>query len=280
MLLTVKSFKHISISILARMGLLTTDHQLAFIFGVLGNIVSFLVFLAPVPTFYTIYKKKTAEGYQPIPYMVALSSAMMLLYYGLLKTNASMIISINGIGCAIEVIYLVLYIIYAPKREKVFTVKWIILLNLGGYCLIMALTNFLTGKSKRVTVMGWICAVYNVAVFASPLSIMRHVIRTKSVEHMPLFLSFFLMICAAMWFFYGIFLNDLYIALPNVFGFLFGVAQMILYVIYKNAKQEFEATEKQQTGDINPCLAENQLEIKEVRIIIAEKPVESEKNNP
>ena len=71
------------------------------------------------PTFYIIYKKKTAEGYQSIPYMVSLSSAMMLLYYGLLKTNANLIISINGIGCAIEVVYLVLYIIYAPKREKV-----------------------------------------------------------------------------------------------------------------------------------------------------------------
>lgn len=59
--------------------------------------------------------------------MVALSSAMMLLHYGLLKTsNATLIISINGIGSFIEVIYLVLYIIYAPKREKV---NFVILAN-------------------------------------------------------------------------------------------------------------------------------------------------------
>ncbi|XVF06508.1 hypothetical protein REPUB_Repub06bG0054300 [Reevesia pubescens] len=222
---------------------------LCFLFCV-GNIVSFLVFLAPVPTFYIIYKKKTAEGYQPIPYMVALSSAMMLLYYGLLKTNAILIITINGIGCAIEVTYLVLYIIYAPKRVKVSTVKWIILFNLGGYCLIMAITNLFIEKSKRVTVMGWICAVYNIAVFAAPLSIMRHVIRTKSVEHMPFFLSFFLTLCATMWFFYGIFVMDFYIALPNVLGFLLGIAQMILYVIYKSATKNVETTEKQQKGDI------------------------------
>ncbi|XVE62653.1 hypothetical protein DITRI_Ditri06bG0136200 [Diplodiscus trichospermus] len=271
------------------MGFLVPHHQLAFIFGILGNIVSFLVFLAPVPTFYIIYRKKTAEGYQSIPYMVALSSAMMLLYYGLLKTNASLIISINSIGCAIEIIYLALYILYAPKREKVFTVKWVILFNLGGFCLIMILANLFPGRSKRVTVMGWICAVYNVAVFASPLSIMRHVIRTKSVEHMPFFLSLFLTLCATMWFFYGIFVKDFFIALPNVLGFLFGIVQMILYVIYKNANKDAEKTEKQQNGDmelklssvgdVNPCLPETQLEIKEIRIIIAEKPVESEKNN-
>ncbi|XVF30924.1 hypothetical protein REPUB_Repub16aG0101100 [Reevesia pubescens] len=271
------------------MGFLIPHSQLALIFGVLGNIVSFLVFLAPVPTFYNIYQKNTAEGYQPIPYMVALSSAMMLLYYGILKTNANLIISINGIGCAIEVIYLVLYIIYSPKRVKVFTVKWIIIFNLGGYCLIMVVTNLLTGRFKRVTVMGWICAVYNIAVFASPLSIMSHVIRTKSVEHMSFSLSFFLTLCATMWFSYGFLVKDFYIALPNVLGFLLGIAQMILYVTYKNNNKDVEITEKQQKGDIetklssvedvNPCLADHQLEIKEIAVVIAEKPVESDKNN-
>ncbi|XVE90077.1 hypothetical protein DITRI_Ditri20bG0048100 [Diplodiscus trichospermus] len=270
------------------MGFLTY-HQLAFIFGLLGNIISFLVFLAPVPTFYTIYRKKTAEGYQSIPYMVALSSAMMLLYYGLLKTNATLIISINSIGCAIEVIYLVVYLIYATKRDKVFTLKSIIIFNIGGYSLIVLLTNFLAERSNRVNVMGWICAVYNVAVFASPLSIMRQVIRTRSVEHMPFFLSFFLTLCATMWFFYGLFVKDYYIALPNVLGFLLGIAQMILYVIYKNANKDVEITEKQKKGNIelnlssvedaNPCLADHQPEIKELTTIIAEKPVESDKNN-
>ncbi|XVE90076.1 hypothetical protein DITRI_Ditri20bG0048000 [Diplodiscus trichospermus] len=270
------------------MGFLTY-HQLAFIVGVLGNIISFLVFLAPVPTFYIIYKKKTAEGYQSIPYMVALSSSMMLLYYGLLKTNATLIISINSIGCAIEAIYLVLYLIYAPKRDKVFAVKWIVIFNLGGYSLIMLLTNFFTERSNRVTAMGWICAVYSVAVFASPLSIMRHVMRSKSVEHMPFLLSFFLTLCATMWFFYGLFVKDFYIALPNVLGFLLGIGQMTLYVIYKNANKNAEITEKLRKGntelnqssleDANPCLADDKPEIKELTTIIAEKPVQSNKNN-
>ncbi|OMO87820.1 SWEET sugar transporter [Corchorus olitorius] len=227
-----------------------TPHHLALIFGLLGNIVSFLVFLAPVPTFYTIYKKKTAEGYQSIPYIVALSSAMMLLYYGILKTNATLIITINIIGCVIEVTYLIIYIIYAPKKGKVFTVKMILLFNIGGYGLIMLFLNLLTKGHKRTTTMGWICAAYNLAVFAAPLSIMRHVIRTKSVEHMPFFLSFFLVLCATMWFFYGLFVKDPFIALPNVLGFLFGIAQMILYMVYKNAKKDVESEENLQKGDI------------------------------
>lgn len=71
------------------------------------------------PTFYQIYTKKSSDGFQSIPYSVALFSAALLLYYAFLKTNAYMIVSINGIGCVIESIYLFLYVLYASKKSKV-----------------------------------------------------------------------------------------------------------------------------------------------------------------
>ncbi|CAA0839328.1 Bidirectional sugar transporter SWEET9 [Striga hermonthica] len=215
-----------------------TSENLAFIFGLLGNIISFLVFLAPLPTFYTICKKKSSEGFQSIPYSVAFFSASLLLYYAVLKTNAYMIVSINAIGCVIEAIYLAIYIIYAPKNAKIFTIRFILLFNIGGIGLVAAVSLLAVEGPKRVSLVGWICAIINLAVFAAPLSIMRRVIRTKSVEFMPFTLSFFLTLCATMWFFYGFFVKDYYIALPNVLGFLFGIAQMILYLVYKNANKD------------------------------------------
>ncbi|XP_006443343.2 bidirectional sugar transporter SWEET9 [Citrus clementina] len=203
------------------MGILT-PHQLAFIFGLLGNIVSFLVFLAPVPTFLIIYKKKSSEGYHSIPYVIALSSATLLLYYGLLKSNAVLIITINSIGCVIEVIYLMLYLIYAPQKQKSFTIKLILVFNVGAFALMMVIVNFFVKGPNRVTAVGCVCAVYNVAVFSAPLSIM-----------------------VTINFFYGLFVKDMVIALPNVLGFLFGIAQMILYLVYKGKKGN-ESNQKQQ----------------------------------
>ncbi|KAK4482604.1 hypothetical protein RD792_009768 [Penstemon davidsonii] len=216
--------------------------ELAFIFGLMGNIVSFLVFLAPVPTFYKIYKKKSSEGFHAIPYSVAFFSASLLLYYAFLKKNEYMIISINGFGCFIETIYLLMYLIYAPKKNKISTVKLITIFNGGGLGLLMVVSLLVVHGTKRVSLVGWVCAIINVAVFAAPLSIMRQVIRTKSVEFMPFTLSFFLTLCATMWFFYGFFVRDYYIALPNVLGFLFGVTQMVLYFIYKNANKGHAGT--------------------------------------
>ncbi|KAH9728298.1 Bidirectional sugar transporter SWEET9 [Citrus sinensis] len=201
--------------------------------------------LDSTPTFLIIYKKKSSEGYHSIPYVIALSSAMLLLYYGLLKSNAVLIITINSIGCVIEVIYLMLYLIYAPQKQKSFTIKLILVFNVGAFALMMVIVNFFVKGPNRVTAVGCVCAVYNVAVFSAPLSIMRRVIKTKSVEYMPFSLSFFLTLCATMWFFYGLFVKDMVIALPNVLGFLFGIAQMILYLVYKG-KTGNESNQKQQ----------------------------------
>ncbi|KAL5704104.1 hypothetical protein ACHQM5_022577 [Ranunculus cassubicifolius] len=210
---------------------------LPFVFGILGNIVSFIVFLAPLPTFFRVYKRKDTEGFQSIPYVVALFSAMVWLYYAYLKPNGSMLLIINGFGCVIEILYIVVYLIYAPKTARVSTFKWLVLLNGVAFGAIVGFTYFLSKGKIRVTIVGWICCAFAVSVFVAPLSIIRQVLRTKSVEFMPITLSFFLTLSAVMWFCYGIFIKDLYVAIPNVLGFLFGVAQMVLYLMYRSSSK-------------------------------------------
>ncbi|CAN6372104.1 unnamed protein product [Urochloa humidicola] len=215
---------------------LSLDHPLAFTFGLLGNIISFMTYLAPLPTFYRIFKSKSTEGFQSVPYVVALFSSMLWIYYALLKSNEFLLITVNAAGCVIETIYIAIYLTYAPKKAKLFTAMILLLLNVGVFGLILLLTMLLAAGDKRAVLLGWVCVGFAVSVFVAPLSIIRKVVVTRSVEFMPFFLSLSLTVSAVIWFLYGLLIKDKYVALPNVIGFTFGVIQMGLYAFYRNAK--------------------------------------------
>ncbi|XP_057440442.1 bidirectional sugar transporter N3-like [Lotus japonicus] len=215
-----------------------SHNTLAFTFGMLGNVISFMVFLAPITTFYRIYKKKSTEGFQSLPYLVALFSSMLWLYYAMVKKDAFLLITINSFGCVIEIIYIILYMIYAPRDARNLTLKLFTAMNVGSFALILLVTHFAVHGPLRVQVLGWICVSIAVSVFAAPLSIVAQVVRTKSVEFMPFNLSFTLTLSATMWFGYGLFLKDICIALPNILGFGLGLIQMVLYAIYRNGNEK------------------------------------------
>ncbi|KAK7304269.1 hypothetical protein VNO77_45136 [Canavalia gladiata] len=241
-----------------------SHNTLAFIFGMLGNAISFLVFLAPISTFYRIYKKKSTENFQSLPYLVALFSCMLWLYYALLKKDAVLLITINSFGCVIEIIYIIMYIIYATKDARKLTIKLILAMNVGSSALILSVTEFAVHGPLRVQVLGWICVSVSVSVFAAPLSIVAQVVRTKSVEFMPFNLSFSLTLSAIMWFGYGLFLKDICIALPNVLGFVLGLLQMLLYIIYRKRNNKTNTKEMTQPEALKNIVVANPLATGEV----------------
>ncbi|CAM0952293.1 unnamed protein product [Alopecurus aequalis] len=214
-------------------GLFSMVHPWASAFGILGNIISFLVFLAPMPTFLRVYRKKSTEGFSCVPYVVALFSCALWILYALVKTNSSPLLTINAFGCVVETAYILLYLVYAPRPARLRALAFFLLLDVAAFSLIVAVTVFLVPQPHRVRVLGSVCLAFSMAVFVAPLSVIFVVIKTKSAEYMPFSLSFFLTLSAVAWFFYGLFTKDIYVTLPNVGGFFFGIAQMTLYFCYR-----------------------------------------------
>uniref|UniRef100_A0ACD5ZKK6 Uncharacterized protein n=1 Tax=Avena sativa TaxID=4498 RepID=A0ACD5ZKK6_AVESA len=157
---------------------------------------------------------------------------MLWMYYALLKSGAELLI--NGVGFGIQTLYIAMYLVYAPKGARLLTAKLFLGLDVGLFGLIALVTMLVSKGALRVQVVGWICVAVALGVFAAPLSIIRLVVRTKSVEFMPFWLSFFLVLSAVIWFAYGALKKDVFVAVPNVLGFVFGVTQMALYMAYRN----------------------------------------------
>ncbi|XP_002989708.2 bidirectional sugar transporter SWEET4 [Selaginella moellendorffii] len=208
--------------------------------GILGNITAVALFISPAPTFWRILRMKSTQDYSGLPYVCTLFNCMLWVFYGMpfVKTNGMLIITINAAGCAIETVYLLIYLIYAPKLAKMKVLRMLGAV-LAAFAMVVALTMLLAHThDARTTIVGSVCVVVAVAMYVSPLSVMKLVIQTRSVEYMPFLLSLFVLINSLVWMLYAVATKDIFIGIPNGLGVLAGVAQLLLYLVYRNAKPE------------------------------------------
>ncbi|KAI3848587.1 hypothetical protein MKW92_052645 [Papaver armeniacum] len=227
---------------------------ISFIVGVIGNVVAILVFLSPITTFRGIVKKKATGNFKAIPYICTLLNTSLWTYYGLLKPGGMLLVTVNGAGAVLQLIYVTLFIIYAPKDSKIKHLKLAGILNVGFYGAVLLITLLATHGSLRLTIVGFIGAGLTLGMYGAPLVVMKNVIATKSVEYMPFWLTFFLFLNGGVWSVYSVLVKDLFIGVPNAIGLVLGSVQLIMYIIYNNKskskKSSMEKLEEEGSPDL------------------------------
>jgi solute carrier family 50 protein (sugar transporter) len=219
------------------MGGTNTAH---FVFGIFGDATGLLLFLAPLITFKRIVMNKSTEQFSGIPYVMTLLNCLLSAWYGLpfISPNNLLVSTINGTGAAIEAIYVLIFIIHAPKKEKA-KILGLFTFVISVFAAVALISLFaLHTKKSRKLFSGFAASIFSIIMYGSPLSIMRTVIKTKSVEYMPFFLSLFVFFCGTSWFIFGLLGKDPFVAVPNGFGCGLGAIQLILYAIYRDNKNE------------------------------------------
>ncbi|KAJ3686114.1 hypothetical protein LUZ61_015278 [Rhynchospora tenuis] len=217
--------------------------------GVLGNMSTIMLALSPLPTFYSIWKKRSVEQFSPIPYIVSVITCMMWVLYGLpfVHPHSILIITTCGSSLVIELFYVFLFLLYSQgrKRLEVFIMLLASIVIVGVVALlVMTLAHT---HERRSMIVGILAAFCSILMYAAPLSVMKMVVQTKSVEFMPLSLSvatFFNCVC---WEAYALIPFDLYIVIPNCVGFLLATAQLFLYAMYyKSTQRHIEARRRKE----------------------------------
>ncbi|XP_022895396.1 bidirectional sugar transporter SWEET1-like [Olea europaea var. sylvestris] len=220
------------------------NKALHLVFGVIGNATGLFLFLSPMVTFKRIVMKKSTEQFSGIPYVMTLLNCLLAAWYGLpfISPDNILVTAINGTGVLIESIYVLIFFIFAPKKEKG-KILGLFISILAVFSTIAMISVFgLHESKKRKLLCGFAASIFSVIMYASPLLIMRMVIKSKSVEYMPLFLSLFVFLCGTSWFIYGLIGRDPFLFVPNGFGSGLGAMQLILYAIYRNNKDETNQT--------------------------------------
>ncbi|KAI3691884.1 hypothetical protein L6452_31686 [Arctium lappa] len=212
--------------------------------GVIGNITAVTLFLSTVPTFLRIWKKRNVEQYSPVPYLASFFNCGLWVLYGMpfVHPHSLLVVTTNGAGFAIELVYLVIFLLCSDKRKRL-KVALVMLLEIMFFgALVLLVLTIVHTTQQRSTIVGSISVAANILMYASPLSVMKLVITTKSVEYMPFLLSLFCFFNGLCWFLYALVPFDSFIAVPNGIGSLLAILQLVLYAtFYKSTKRMLAA---------------------------------------
>ncbi|XP_044477725.1 bidirectional sugar transporter SWEET5-like [Mangifera indica] len=202
--------------------------------GICGNIISFGLFLSPLPTLIRICKQKAVHAFKPDPYLATTLNCIMWLFYGLplVTKDNLLVITINSAGLIMELGYVTIFFIYSPwaKRRRI---TYVLIFEVVFAAVVVFVTLFFFHSLKdRAMIVGILCIVFNVIMYTSPLTVMKMVIKTKSVKYMPFTLSLANFVNGCIWSLYAILKRDTYVLIPNALGTLSGVVQLVMYAVY------------------------------------------------
>ncbi|XP_051139812.1 bidirectional sugar transporter SWEET1-like [Andrographis paniculata] len=227
------------------------ENTLHFVFGIFGNVSALFLFLAPVITFKRIVMNRSTEQFSGIPYVMTLLNCLLSAWYGMpfVSPNNVLVSTINGTGAAIEIIYVMIFLVFAPRKEKG-KILGLLSLVLAVFAIVVFVSLFALHGNGRKFFCGLAATIFSIVMYGSPLTIIRTVIKTKSVEFMPFFLSLFVFFCGTSWFIFGLLGKDPFVAIPNGFGCGLGTVQLILYAIYHKNKGQAKKSSPDESMEI------------------------------
>ncbi|KAF7036912.1 hypothetical protein CFC21_047428 [Triticum aestivum] len=178
---------------------------------VVGNVISFGLFLSPVPTLWRIIKNKDVEEFKSDPYLATLLNCMLWVFYGILYVIFGSAMYASLLTIMISHIHL----LQSPEIVHVSLYQSVLFVIFP-----CQLYEMITLKRKRDPICRFLLVGHVVQ---------GKVIKNKSVEYMPFFLSLVSFLNGVCWTSYALIKFDLYVTIPNGLGALFS---LVLYACY------------------------------------------------
>ncbi|KAG6512871.1 bidirectional sugar transporter SWEET2a-like [Zingiber officinale] len=206
--------------------------------GIAGNVFAFVLFVSPVPTFGRIVRNRSTQEFSGSPYVYSLMNCLICMWYGMpWVAGVVLVATVNSAGAAFQMAYVALFLFYADRTRKI-RIAVMLIAVLCAFAAIVYLSLEFLDKPAWKALVGYLSVASLISMFASPLFIMNLVIRTRSVEFMPFYLSLATFLMSLSFFAYGGLLHDYFIYIPNGIGTLLGAVQLLVYGYYSRKTEE------------------------------------------
>lgn len=197
--------------------------------SIICPLLSIITYISPVFSIISIIRNNNPSTF-PIGVVVAQASQNVAsAAYGIQIVDAPFFIS-SAAGLVFQLIWITMW--YSIKRRVASNPFWIwkklspVLASFGLSALFVISVHVLSNMSKDL--VGVLCVAMTFLLCISPLASLGIVVRSRNSASIPFVMSFVMLLSNAAWTVYGVQLEDSYVILPSVFGFIITVFQILV----------------------------------------------------
>jgi len=191
-----------------------------------------------------IYKKGSAKGVDPMPFLGGIGLCILMLRYAWMLDDSNMI-NVNIFGLLINIIYMTVYYHYAPNTTEVLKLTY----KVAVFVIIFLVYAQIEHPTNVEFRFGIVVTVLLLLLIAAPLIHLEKIIKTKNTEILPFPLIFMGTLVSFQWLLYGIIIDNGFIVFQNAVGFTLCIIQLSLFVIFPSKKSQVELLNEQRKED-------------------------------
>jgi solute carrier family 50 protein (sugar transporter) len=190
--------------------------------------------------------RKAGTGMAPIlPYEAMAVNCMTWVSYGIVVNEYAIYIS-NGIGLTAAILFIGMYLgASTPEARKKRAPSVLATLVV---CAAIGVIAYTTRSTFFLGLLGAICGV---CLFAAPLSIVAHVIRTRSTADMSFPFSLIAAFTTLSWVLYGYEIMDMFVLVPNALALILVIIQLSLFAFFCNPRDPLPAAKAAAAGGLS-----------------------------
>ncbi|XP_015681543.1 sugar transporter SWEET1 [Protobothrops mucrosquamatus] len=181
-----------------------------------------------------MFATRNVENIQFLPFLTTDVNNLGWLSYGSLKGDWTLIV-VNAVGATLQTLYILVYFVFSSEKLAVLRKTTALLaVLLFGYAYFSLMVP---DPVTRLAQLGLFCSLFTITMYLSPLADLIKIVKSRSTRCLSFPLTVTTFLASASWTFYGLLLDDLYIAIPNVPGIATSLVRFWLFWRYPTEKE-------------------------------------------
>jgi solute carrier family 50 protein (sugar transporter) len=220
------------------------------IFGWVGTAISFVFYIAPVVPYLKLIKGEITLKESPgLLLFCSFLNCILWSDYGLL-TNKFSVYFANGIGGAITLIFLTIFLIHLAERKILYSLLYLFFL-IACVVEIYFLCYYIV--SPDITAI--LANIFNVLMYAAPGEKIYTICKNGNYKLIPIWSTLGGLACSTSWMVYGIYKDDKYLIIPNALGCASAIVQLIVFIVYRKKYFNKMNNKKNEENDENKLIS-------------------------